>query len=194
VDSGRLSAEELAEIRARCEAATPGPWSWLCEDLADHPGQTSACACLYGDGERVNPATGDLTIVLVADLDGTTPSGADMDFVRHARHDIPALLAEIDRLRTAITEHHAQKADDRCIEDDDRLYAAAGLPPCDRRVGSKEDMLANCARFIERRCEGGGWPSYRELEVEIDRLKSIVQSLAGRVAAQSELLSKRAEK
>jgi hypothetical protein len=33
-------------------------------------------------------------------------------------------------------------------------------------------MLANCARFIERRCEGGGWPSYAELETEITRLRA----------------------
>jgi len=74
------------------------------------------------------------------------------------------LGAEVDRLRSAIAEHHAQKADDRCAEDDDRLYAAAGLPPCDRRVGDKAAMLANCARYIENRCEGGGWPSYAEME------------------------------
>lgn len=76
--------------------------------------------------------------------------------------------AENARLTTAIGEHHAQKADDRCVEDDDRLYAAAGLPLCDRRVGDKAAMLANCARYIERRCEGGGWPSYVELEAQRD--------------------------
>ena len=85
------------------------------------------------------------------------------------------LRKSYNKLRAAIAEHHSQKADDRCIEDDDRLYAAAGLPPCDRRVGDKAAMLANCARFIERRCEGGGWPSYRELEAERDRLREIVK-------------------
>lgn len=80
--------------------------------------------------------------------------------------------AERDVLKNAIADHHRQKADDRCIEDDDRLYAAAGLPPCERRVGDKTEMLLNCARFIERRCEGGHWPSYAELEKEIERFKS----------------------
>ena len=42
-----------------------------------------------------------------------------------------------NKLFLAVNEHHDQKADDRCIEDDDKLYAAAGLPPCDRRVGDK---------------------------------------------------------
>lgn len=81
------------------------------------------------------------------------------------------LKEEIDRLRSAIIKHRAQKADDRCIEDDDELYAALqdGIK-CDRRVGDKLDMLHNCARFIQQRCEGGGWPSYADLEREIARL------------------------
>lgn len=83
----------------------------------------------------------------------------------------PTDAEQLARLRAAIAEHHAQKADDRCIEDDDRLYAAAGLPPCDRRVGDKAAMLANCARFIERRCEGGGWPTYVEVEGRLETLK-----------------------
>lgn len=84
-------------------------------------------------------------------------------------------------LLEAIREHHDQKADDRCWEDDDRLYAAAGLPPADRRVGDKEEMLANCKRFIERRCEGGGWPTYQSLMEENERLKDRL-SKAGALA------------
>jgi hypothetical protein len=74
-------------------------------------------------------------------------------------------------LRAAIAEHHVQKADDRCIEDDATLYAAAGLPAHDPRVGDKAAMLRNCQRFIERRCEGGGWPSYADLEKRIAELE-----------------------
>jgi len=92
--------------------------------------------------------------------------------------DVPRLLAEVERLREAIFRHREQKADDRCIEDDDRLYAALGDGiKCDRRVGDKEAMLRNCARFIDRRCEGGGWPSYAELEAENARLQAEVAEL-----------------
>lgn len=94
-----------------------------------------------------------------------------------AGRDLLDKLQDCVAAREAIAIHHAQKADDRCIEDDDRLYATVGLPPCDRRVGSKEEMLANCARFIDRRCEGGGWPSYRELETERDSLRARVANL-----------------
>jgi|AGTN01.3.fsa_nt_gi hypothetical protein len=90
-------------------------------------------------------------------------------------------VSERDRLLDAIKAHHAQKADDRCVEDDDRLYEAAGLPPCDRRVGDKFAMIQNCARFIESRCEGGGpWKSYAEMEAENARMRDAVTlTLAG---------------
>lgn len=85
-----------------------------------------------------------------------------------------ALKAEADNsvLRSAIRRHRDQKADDRCIEDDDALYEVLGDGiRCDRRVGNKEEMLANCKRFIERRCEGGHWPAYQELELRIATLE-----------------------
>ena len=72
----------------------------------------------------------------------------------------------------AIRKHRDQKADDRCWMDDLELYAL--LPEegtADNRVGDKEAMLANCRRFIERRCEGGHWPSYTDLEKRVAELK-----------------------
>lgn len=90
--------------------------------------------------------------------------GNGADWIAH----IVTLADESQSLRTAIEEHRAQKADDRCIEDDDKLYEALGDGiKCDRRVGDKYEMLGNCARFIDRRCEGGGWPSYVDLEKEL---------------------------
>jgi hypothetical protein len=83
-----------------------------------------------------------------------------------------------EKLRDAIVKHHRQKADDRCIEDDDRLYAAAGLPPCDRRVGDKAAMLKNCERFINARCEGGGWMTYAELEAELAKARAVLNGIA----------------
>lgn len=64
----------------------------------------------------------------------------------------------------AIRKHRSQKADDRCIEDDDKLYEALGDGiKCDRRVGNKDEMLKNCKRFIDNRCEEGYWPTYQQL-------------------------------
>lgn len=81
------------------------------------------------------------------------------------------LIDEILRLRAAVKEHHGQKADDRCEADDIKLYAAFGLEPHDSRVGDKFEMAKNCLRFIDKRCTGGGWPTYRELEEQIERLE-----------------------
>jgi hypothetical protein len=94
------------------------------------------------------------------------------------------LVAENAKLRAAITKHHGQKADDRCFLDDTELYAAAGLPPADRRVGDKDAMLANCARFIQHRCESGGpWKSYAELEAERDKLQAFKDYVHARLDA-----------
>lgn len=98
------------------------------------------------------------------------------NFNTAAANSAEALAREVLRLRDAITEHRAQKADDRCIEDDDRLYAALGDGiKCDRRVGDKAAMLRNCERFIERRCEAGGWPTYAELEAKLAAAEKIVE-------------------
>lgn len=95
--------------------------------------------------------------------------------------DSPA-EAEVRKLRAAIEKHRGQKADDRCIEDDDELYAALGDGiKCDRRVGNKLDMLANCFHFIENRCEGGGWASYAELEQALIEAVSLILNRPGTI-------------
>ena len=91
--------------------------------------------------------------------------------------DYQEVERERDKLLAAIKEHHDQKADDRCILDDTDLYAAAGLGPADHGVGDKAAMLENCKRFIERRCKGGGWPTYAELEKQLEALKRRISNL-----------------
>lgn len=79
----------------------------------------------------------------------------------------------IKQLEDAIRTHRSQKFDDRCVEDDDRLYEVLGDGiKCDRRIGSPEEMHANCWRFIKNRCEAGGlWMSYADLERENAKLR-----------------------
>jgi hypothetical protein len=103
-------------------------------------------------------------------------------FPMDARQDAFKLARDLNeewKIRLdAVKEHHDQKADDRCIEDDTKLYAAFGLPPADHRVGDKAAMLENCALFIERRCESGGWSSYVELEARIVELQDQIEQSA----------------
>ena len=107
------------------------------------------------------------------------------DRVEYILNQAKSMRSMYHTLRAAIAVHHGQKADDRCIEDDDKLYAAAGLPPCDRRVGDKEAMLANCRRFIENRCEGGHWPSYADLEKELKARGEILDEIQAKAGATS---------
>ena len=77
---------DLEAIKARSEAASPGPW------------EGQAYRVYMGDrvmGDRIvaacwrpwGPVTGDASIE------------ADVEFIAHARTDVPALVAEVERLR-----------------------------------------------------------------------------------------------
>ena len=106
------------------------------------------------------------------------------------------------QLEAAIRQHRNEKADDRCWLDDYILYSVLGDTIVhDNRVGDRAEMLLNCKRFIDQRCDGGTWPTYVELEVTITALRAdlakaheVIQSLASRCAGQSEALSRQAEK
>lgn len=107
----------------------------------------------------------------------------------------------LEQLLAVIHEVHGQHGDDLCWLDIDRIFAAAGLPVPDRRVGDQEAMLRNCRRFVTTMCQGGGWKSYEELEAEVKRLEAERDGLkAGNVAlaekltVASEHLSRVAEK
>ena len=83
--------------------------------------------------------------------------------------DYRRMVDRIAELENAIKSHRGQKADDRCIEDDDKLYLVLGDGiKCDRRVGCQEEMFKNCQRFIKNRTEDGGpWATYEELEQQV---------------------------
>ncbi len=84
-----ISDEELEEIRLRCEAATPGPWTSYIEGR-DHSSGSSFI--MTGSGrDRGN------------DIELTGSTDADQDFIAHARQDISILLAEVKRLRALLS-------------------------------------------------------------------------------------------
>ena len=114
-----VTPEQLAEIEARAEAATPGPW-----EPAAHSHGADGCRCLSHDDEPVGwlietPASldcGELTAKKNASgkkndfnrefssCDDLSPlmTYADAEFFASARTDVPALVAEIRRLRAAL--------------------------------------------------------------------------------------------
>ena len=80
---------DVDAIQARCDAATAGPWSF------EQPTQ-SRLRFYVGEccGWFIYPATNSI-------WHGTTARD-DARFIAHAREDIPALLAEVRRLRALI--------------------------------------------------------------------------------------------
>ena len=72
----RLNDEELREIEQRAEKATPGPWKV----------ESST------EGDWVLDNRDDV-------IAGTFVQEGDADFIAHAREDVPALIAEVRRLR-----------------------------------------------------------------------------------------------
>jgi len=93
----------------------------------------------------------------------------DLDAARKRCHYAEMRVKELE---TAIRTHWEQKADDRCWEDDSKLYSVVPLPETTARcIGDPEVMLENCKRFIKQRmCAGGPWKSYAELEAENAKL------------------------
>lgn len=87
----RLTDERLAEIRARVEAATPGEWSYWTFDV-------------HEDWEQDNSPVVDGAFIrgpaYYPDPEATYWRVGDAAFVAAARTDVPALLDEIDALRS----------------------------------------------------------------------------------------------
>lgn len=107
----RATELRVAQIRARTEAATPGPW-WADE--------TRECWRLHGAAFTV-PAQGEVPgqvmnrQILKAPKCGTPyaeywPGAADAEFIVMARDDVPFLLAELERCRKVIDGLRAELA------------------------------------------------------------------------------------
>ena len=76
-----LTDAQLQEMLERCELATAGPWQSFVEGR-DHTSGSSFIRTAAADIE----------------LSGATD--ADHDFIARARQDVPALVAEVLRLRS----------------------------------------------------------------------------------------------
>jgi hypothetical protein len=86
-----MTNEELTAIRERCDAATPGPWLFEQQDDSVWAGfdgalQVAHCQSIPGAGMLKDRKT----------------RRANATFIAHVRVDIPALLAEVERLREAL--------------------------------------------------------------------------------------------
>ena len=88
---------DLEAIKARCEAATEGPWEFA--DVARE---------VWVSGGNIDVVSGE---------DGAYISDADGEFIAHAREDVPALVAEVERLQKqlAVAVKDLSEYPDRCL-------------------------------------------------------------------------------
>lgn len=83
----RMTTEQLEAIRKRAEAATGEEWT----DFDEHSGGN-----VVYEYDRLTEGNDSI----IADCE----TAADAEFIANAREDIPALLAEVERLRVALIE------------------------------------------------------------------------------------------
>ncbi len=145
--------ERLSEIRARCEAATPGPWYWdaidahkrICLESARWKVMDFARYGMYGAAPRfLVDGIMERADSLLKSIPGKEHHRGfdnyidhpDAAFIAHAREDIPYLLAELEQSSLKINalecaNHRAyddgfndcKKADDRLIANQRREMA-----------------------------------------------------------------------
>jgi hypothetical protein len=103
-----MTEEQLAGIKARTSAATPGPWSAaLLYDVTD---TTYIDECEFGFIGDINAPDERAGIEYIGfrAIEPDSPQQkqihADATFIAHAREDVPALLAEIERLNKRIKD------------------------------------------------------------------------------------------
>lgn len=155
-----MTPERLADIRARAENATPGPWGWP---------HTNALAGNFADGF-------DSEWTLIAAIHDAGPvSPADAAFVAASRTDIPDLLARVGELerdlwrQIAARNHLARTAS-----------VAGDLWNELERLG--HDAQSGCG---ERGCTACWWAGeYERVNAEVvARLRELFPAAAGPPAA-----------
>jgi len=114
-----MTAEELQEIKERCNKATEGPWAWgqigekingyvvgiaIHEDETFHSGYLDENK-IDEDGDFVEDV---LRFSYIGEHEASTCNYGDPDFISHARTDEPKLVTEVERLRGTLMEIHAE--------------------------------------------------------------------------------------
>ncbi|MGW6708597.1 hypothetical protein ACWGDE_27410 [Streptomyces sp. NPDC054956] len=89
-----LSGDEIDAIEKRCANASPGAWQAFVEGR-DHWGGDDFIR--IGGLDDSEP---DMYVSRSTDRGLTPADDHDLDFIAHARQDIPRLVAEIRRLRS----------------------------------------------------------------------------------------------
>ena len=110
-----MNEQELNEIEARAEAATPGPWFWdtnrrYKSTMLKAPQNGGTCVMdftrwgMQSAQPRFNDTCASFGGILytMEQYDKTGLPNPNADFIAHARQDVPALVADVRRLRAAL--------------------------------------------------------------------------------------------
>jgi sugar phosphate isomerase/epimerase len=151
-----VSPDDIASIEARAAAATEGPW------VMDHVGPVWV-------GNRSDGRTSGLWEIIYGtrdNLSDLTPEGAavavaNAEFIAHAREDVPALIAEVERLREATDQHTLTLLD--------RTHAAEQKQAAAEAKVARVRTLADEADASGRHINGYGYVLLRDLRAAIDR-------------------------
>ena len=108
-----ITDAELRAIAARCDRARPGPWTSIVEGR-DQQGGSSFIGVTAPAG-------------LDDDIEFSTVTADEQDFIAHARQDVPLMVVEIERRRSGINIENPV----RLTPDDLRIIQerAARVPP-----------------------------------------------------------------
>lgn len=90
-----MTDQELAEIEARANAATPGPWKAKPRE-DDRNERCAGIVALRPDADDEWDRELD---VVVTDSGVYPPDPKTAEFIAHAREDVPKLIAEVRKLR-----------------------------------------------------------------------------------------------
>lgn len=151
-----MTALDLDAIRARADAATPGPWGGSCGAILGYHGQ------------------------YIADV---TQDGNDEAFIRAARTDIPVLLAERDALAAKVKRLQTEAKDLQWAVNDAERYAKsiqAIRATLTARVAELEATRTGVGTYVE--AASAGLREIEKLTAERDALAAEVKQL--RVAIQ----------
>lgn len=196
-----LSPEKLAEIRARAEAATPGPWYYRPREHDDWgqirtaPGDDGFAALIACARSGGYPTEDELD---QHRHNGTDPYGPNALFIVHAREDVPALLAEVERLKEMkfkFSDKLAQETIDEQVRTIDRLTEKfqtakaeveqlrgerAGLDP----TVEDSERIRRCLSFLGH---STGSESIETIGFEfLSHVRTIMRSIEARIDAPDE--------
>lgn len=151
---------DSSAIRARCEAATEGPWvRWnTVGDLENNYAWTIARPyderCTDTD---CHPACGKTVLVTGAEgCENCYVSPQDAEFIAHARSDIPSLLDVNDRLLAEIERLNAviAKVEALAVKWDAYSYVGPGYDTAVAYGDGREDAFASAADSVRDALDG----------------------------------------